>query len=68
MAEVGVAVQKEDFAPETGEYRHTACGALISLCRNNRIPPCYSKECPDKDQGWILKGDQREAPRASTAP
>jgi hypothetical protein len=55
MSEIGDTVQVEDeFAPETGEYTHSRCDTVISLCKNNRMPPCYNASCPKKDAEWIL--------------
>lgn len=60
MAKIDVIVQVGEFAPETGEYRHSACDVVINLNKNNRIPPCYSKACPNKKQSWTITVDQPE--------
>lgn len=52
-----VQVQVDDFAPETATYRHTVCGVEIQLAKNNRIPPCYRKDCNRRDAPWVIVSD-----------
>ena len=51
MANVGDKVMTGEQAPETGRYRHDACGDTIILNKRNKVPPC--SKC-GKGGSWTL--------------
>jgi hypothetical protein len=54
MAETDAIIQVGGFAPQDGEYRHSVCAVATTLRKGNRIPPCYSRNCPKKDADWFF--------------
>jgi hypothetical protein len=54
MAEVGTRVKVGSDAPETGRYKHTVCSNTIILNKNNNVPPCQNRSCPNKGADYIL--------------
>jgi hypothetical protein len=54
MANVGDRVSVGSPAPETGQYKHSACSNTIVLNKGNIAPPCSMGSCPNKGAAWIF--------------
>jgi hypothetical protein len=54
MANVGDRIPVSSIAPETGQYKHSACSNTIVLNKGNKVPPCTMGSCPNKGADWIF--------------
>jgi hypothetical protein len=54
MADVGTRVSVGSKAPETGQYRHTACTNTIIVNKGETMPPCEMPKCPNRGADWRL--------------
>lgn len=54
MANVGDRCPVGTNAPETGRYKHSACGDTAIFNKGNNLAPCSNRQCPDRGADWIL--------------
>lgn len=54
MALVGTHVAVGSPAPETGRYRHAACGDTAIFNKGNIMAPCSNRQCPHRGGEWVL--------------
>lgn len=54
MAEPGTRVGVSHPAPDTGQYKHSACTNTIIVNKGERMPPCQNRSCPNTGADWIL--------------
>jgi hypothetical protein len=54
MANVGERFKVGTRAPETGQYRHSACPNTEIFNKHNVLAPCANHSCPNKGADWIL--------------
>lgn len=54
MADPGTRCSVGSRAPETGQYRHSACSNTEIFNKGNVLAPCANHACGQKGADWIL--------------
>lgn len=54
MANVGDRCKVGTPAPDTGQYRHSACTNTEIFNKYNVLAPCANRTCPNRGADWIL--------------
>jgi len=54
MASPGDSFPVGSNAPETGQYRHSACGDTAIFNKGNNFAPCSKVSCPNRGANWVL--------------
>ncbi len=54
MAKPGDSFAVGTTAPDTGQYRHSACNDTAVFNKGNTFAPCSKAGCPDRGANWIL--------------
>lgn len=54
MTNIGDKFSVGSICPQTGEYKHSACGKIETYNRGNVFAPCAKSDCPNKGFSWIL--------------
>lgn len=54
MANVGDKFAVGTPAPETGRYKHTACGDTAIFNKGNVLAPCSNRSCTKRGADWEL--------------
>lgn len=54
MANVGDRCRVGTPAPDTGQYKHSACANTEIFNKGNTLAPCANHACPQKGADWIL--------------
>ncbi len=54
MANVGDRCRVNTPAPDTGLYRHSACGKVETFNKHNNLAPCANHQCLNRSADWVL--------------
>jgi hypothetical protein len=54
MANIGDSFRVGTNVPETGRYKHSACGDTVIIDKANKFAPCAKLGCPRGGANWIL--------------
>jgi hypothetical protein len=54
MANIGERCKVGTRAPETGLYRHSACGKIETFNKHNVLAPCANRQCVNRSADWVL--------------
>lgn len=55
MANIGESFSVGTTVPETGLYRHTACGTTEGFNKGNALGPCPNRNCRQPGASWLLQ-------------
>ncbi len=54
MAQIGSSHHVGTPAPDTGQYKHSACSNTAIYNKGNILAPCQNYSCPHKGAAWTL--------------
>ncbi len=55
MSSTGQVAPVGTKAPETGQYKHSACSNTIIVNKGETMPPCQNAKCERKGADWVLQ-------------